>query len=276
MYDVTERKLAEQALQHSERRERDAAERLRALDEMKNTFLAAVSHELRSPLTSILGLSLTLEQQKLSAADRRDLTRRVAQNARKLDRLLKDLLDIDRLSRGNVTPQLRTTDLGALVRGTVDSLELGDRRVVVDTDSVRVPVDAPKVERIVENLVMNAVRHTGPESAVTVRVWPGGGGAFLAVEDDGPGVPPDLETEIFEPFRQGPTASSHSPGTGIGLSLVAMFTELHGGRAWVEEREGGGASFRVFLPGRPPGPLGARNGHAGRRRSASVDPVKAG
>jgi PAS domain S-box-containing protein len=277
MYDVTERKLAEQALQHSERREREAAERLRALDEMKNTFLAAVSHELRSPLTSILGLSLTLEHQKLSVADRRDLTRRVAQNARKLDRLLKDLLDIDRLSRGNVTPQLRSTDVGELVRGTVESLELGDRRVAVETEPVRVPIDAPKVERIVENLVMNAVRHTGPEVSVTVRVWSGGGGAFLAVEDDGPGVPADLETAIFEPFRQGPTASSHSPGTGIGLSLVAMFTELHGGRAWVEEREGGGASFRVFLPGRSPGPLGGRNGRpARRRRSSTVDPVKAG
>jgi signal transduction histidine kinase len=65
-------------------------------------------------------------------------------------------------------------------------------------------------------------------------------------------VPLELQSEIFEPFRQGPTATPHSPGTGIGLSLVAMFTELHGGRAWVEEREGGGASFRVFLPGERP------------------------
>jgi PAS domain S-box-containing protein len=274
LFDVTERKLAEQALRESERRERDAAERLRALDEMKNTFLAAVSHELRSPLTSILGLSLTLEQQELTVSDRRDLTRRVAQNARKLDRLLKDLLDIDRLSRGNVTPQLRPTDVGALARGTVVSLELGERHVAVEAEAVVIPVDGPKIERIVENLVMNAVRHTEPDVSIWVRVWGGGGGAFLAVEDDGPGVRDDLQEAIFEPFRQGPTASPHSPGTGIGLSLVAMFTELHGGRAWVENREGGGASFRVFLPGQPP--QGDAAEHKVRRRKAeAVDAARA-
>jgi signal transduction histidine kinase len=84
---------------------------------------------------------------------------------------------------------------------------------------------------------------------IWVRLWSQDGGAVIAVEDDGPGVPVDLRHEIFEPFRQGPTSSAHSPGTGIGLSLVAMFADLHGGRAWIEDREGGGASFRVFLPG---------------------------
>jgi two-component system sensor histidine kinase KdpD len=242
---------------------------------MKNTFLAAVSHELRSPLTSILGLSLTLEQQRLSAADRRDLTRRVAQNARKLDRLLKDLLDIDRLSRGNVTPQLRPTDVGALARGAIESLELGERRVIVEAEEVLVPVDAPKIERVLENLVMNAVRHTDDEVTIWVRVWAGAGGAFVAVEDDGPGVPDDLQSAIFEPFRQGPTAAAHAPGTGIGLSLVAMFTELHGGRAWVEERVGGGASFRVFLPGEPPADPRHGNGQRGRRRGRTADHARA-
>jgi signal transduction histidine kinase len=68
------------------------------------------------------------------------------------------------------------------------------------------------------------------------------------VEDDGPGIPPDLREAVFEPFRQGPSESSHSPGAGVGLTLVARFAELHAGRAWVEDRAGGGASFRVILP----------------------------
>ena len=252
LYDVTERKRAEQALRESERRERDAAQRLRALDEMKNTFLAAVSHELRSPLTSILGLSLTLERtEDLPAEDRQDLVVRLSANARKLDRLLKDLLDIDRLHRGIVEPQLRPCDIGALARGTVGAMEIPhDRQLVVRADPVEIDADAAKVERIVENLVSNAVRHTTSGGTIWVRVRPHANGAQLIVEDDGPGVPAELRTTIFEPFRQGPGCGVQQAGTGIGLSLVDRFTELHGGRAWVEERSGGGAAFHVFLPGR--------------------------
>ncbi|HET9672389.1 MAG TPA: PAS domain-containing protein [Actinomycetota bacterium] len=250
--DVTERKRAEEALRESERREHDAAQRLRALDDMKNTFLAAVSHELRSPLTSILGLSLTLERSvDLAPEDRQDLVGRLSANAQKLDRLLKDLLDIDRLHRGIVEPQLRSCDVGALARGVLAEMDLpSDRRVVVEAEPTEAHADAAKVERIVENLVTNAVRHTSADGTVWVRVEPHAGGVLLRVEDDGPGVAPEHRRAIFEPFRQGPNRrGSVSSGTGIGLSLVQRFAALHGGRAWVEERPGGGASFRVFLPG---------------------------
>jgi signal transduction histidine kinase len=96
---------------------------------------------------------------------------------------------------------------------------------------------------------------------------------LIAVEDDGPGVPEELREVIFEPFRQGPTSSPHSPGTGIGLSLVGRFAALHGGRAWVEEREGGGASFRVFLPA---GKAPASEEPDGRGRSSTSDRAEAG
>ncbi|MDP9241986.1 MAG: PAS domain-containing protein, partial [Actinomycetota bacterium] len=239
MFDITERKLAEQALQESEQREREAAEQLRELDEMKNTFLAAVSHELRSPLTSILGLALTLERHNLDAEDETDLLARLSANARKLEKLLKDLLDIDRLNRGILTPQLRPMDIGALVRRTIEAMDmLGSRSVLVESDAIVVPVDPPKIERIIENLVVNAAKHTSSDSGIWVRVEQEVNGALIVVEDDGAGVPEGLRADIFEPFRQGPTESRHAPGTGIGLSLVARFAELHGGRAWVEERKG--------------------------------------
>jgi PAS domain S-box-containing protein len=257
--DVTERKRAEQALRRSERkyseafhREREATQRLRALDDMKNTFLEAVSHDLRTPLTSILGSALTLEQAGLGLPreDALDLLRRIAANARKLERLLSDLLDLDRLQRGIISPQRRPTDIAELIRQAVEESDLlGDRTVEIDVqeEGLVAHVDAAKVERIVENLLANAARHTR-EGRIWVRARRDDNGLVLIVEDEGPGVPLELREAIFEPFRQGKGPAAHSPGVGVGLSLVARFAELHGGAAWVEDREGGGASFRVFLP----------------------------
>jgi signal transduction histidine kinase len=169
-----------------------------------------------------------------------------------------------------VEPQYRPVDLAALVRSTVETLDaLTDRAVTLDLQPAVLSADPPKLERIVENLVTNAARHTPPGSCIWVRVVATRDGATVVVDDDGPGVPAALQEAIFEPFRQGSSASSHAPGTGIGLSLVARFAELHGGRAWVEDRDGGGASFRVFIP---TGPDGGRRISAG----APAAPARAG
>jgi PAS domain S-box-containing protein len=257
--EITALKRAEEELNNALGRERDASDRLRSLDEMKNTFLQAVSHDLRTPLAAILGLAITLERDEvqLEREEVRELAGRIAMNSRKLDRMVSDLLDLDRLSRGIVEPRLQPADVAAIVRDLAQQLDVAeDRTVDLDIEAVTIPVDGPKVERIVENLLANTIRHTPPGAHVWVRTRATDGGALITVEDDGPGVPDDLHDAVFEPFRQAPTQSIHSPGAGIGLALVARFTELHGGRAWVDDRPGGGASFHVFLPGAGPAESG--------------------
>jgi len=251
MVDITERRRAEE-LERDLVIERETAQRLREVDEMKNTFLQAVSHDLRTPLAAILGLAVTLGRTDIDIdpAETREMAQRIATNARKLDRLVNDLLDLDRLSRGIVEPVLKPVEVGELVHRLVEESDLlGERTIDVDTRPVVIPVDAAKVERIVENLLANTAKHTPPRARVWIGARPLDGGALIAVEDDGPGVPEEFREAVFEPFRRGPASPEHAPGVGVGLSLVARFAELHGGRAWVEDREGGGASFRVFLPG---------------------------
>jgi signal transduction histidine kinase len=111
-------------------------------------------------------------------------------------------------------------------------------------------VDAPKVERIVENLLTNALKHTPDDTDVNVRVEGRDGGVLIVVDDRGPGVAEEERELIFEMFNRGGDPGRAAPGAGVGLALVAQFAALHGGRAWVEDHPGGGASFRVFLPGR--------------------------
>ena len=273
LLDVTERKEAEAQLERALDVEREATHRLRALDEMKNTFLQAVSHDLRTPLAAILGLAITLERGDIHIEDddARDLAHRIASNARRLDRMVTNLLDLDRLARGIVAPKLESTDVGAVVQRVLDETDLiEDSRLETDLQSVVQPIDAAKVERIVENLLANTVRHTPSNASIWVRVWPEPDGVTIAVEDSGPGVPAEIRDIVFEPFRQGPEAPQHSPGVGVGLTLVRRFAELHGGRAWVQERDGGGASFRVFLPAAGPTELVPPDDHAASGASAGV------
>jgi len=255
MYDVTEQKQAEERLVQALETEKEASTRLRALHEMQNSFLQAVSHDLRTPLTSILGSALTLEQNdgNLDPDDQRDLIRRMAANARKLHRLLTNLLDLDRMSRGIVEPNRGEVDLTQVAAAVIQECKVESHPIELKTrERVLATVDAAQTERIIENLVTNAVRYTPRGTPIWVSVGPHEAGVLITVDDAGPGVREDLKGTIFEPFRQGDEIVTHSPGVGIGLSLVARFAELHGGRAWVEDREGGGSSFRVYLPNAEP------------------------
>src|SRR5262249_59391872 len=155
-----------------------------------------------------------------------------------------DLLDLDRLSQGLLESQRVTVDLADVARNVVAESEVGvDRDVTIDTVETVVAIDVPKVERIVENLLVNAARHTPAHARISIRVRPGDDGAILAVEDDGPGLSPEDRERVFDPLERGASAAAPAPGSGIGLTLVARFAELHGGRAWAEGRDGGGAAL---------------------------------
>jgi two-component system, OmpR family, sensor histidine kinase KdpD len=159
-----------------------------------------------------------------------------------------NLLDVDRVSRGAVEPVRKETDLGDLIARVSLGLDPEERRdIELPRQHVSASVDEGLVERMVANLLGNAVRHTPTGTPVSVRVLEEDGGVVLCVDDRGPGVPDDLKETVFEPFERGSVDSV--VGSGVGLYLVASFAELHGGRAWVQDAVDGGASFRVFFPG---------------------------
>jgi signal transduction histidine kinase len=230
--------------------EAEVSDDLRAQNDIKNTLLHAVSHDLKGPLAGILGAMQTIrraEKLKLTEVEMEDLYGVIEQAGRKAARLVDDLLDLDRLRRGQLQPEREQTDIGALAdRIAAELAPLAGHPVRVESDPVLVDIDPAKVERIIENLLNNAAKHTLAGTPVHVLITGSNSGVTLVVEDEGPGVPDDMKDEIFEPFRQGESARG---GVGIGLSLVHRFAALHGGEAHVEDREGGGARFVVTLPG---------------------------
>ncbi len=224
---------------------------LREMNDVKDTLLHAVSHDLKGPLAGILGAMQTIrrdDELHLTADERQALYEVIEHSGRKMNRLIDDLLDLDRIDRGKVHPQRRPTDMGELARRVVaDTAQLDDHPVRVRADAVMVEVDPGKVERVIENLLVNAARYTPPGTAVLVQITSRPNGIDLVVEDDGPGIPDELKEVLFEPFRQGEESSGR--GMGIGLSLVQRFAELHGGTARIEDAATGGARFVVELPG---------------------------
>jgi signal transduction histidine kinase len=233
--------------------EAKAAEDLRELNDFKDTLLHAVSHDLKAPITAILGAAQALErreQLQLTPDQEAGLLEAIAVSGKRLNRMVSDLLDLERLDRGMIEPECELTDLAELANRMVREVDiLREHPVRVLADPVEISVDAAKVERILANLLSNAAKHTPVGTPVIVRVSARSDGVVLSVEDEGPGIPDDLKQTVFQPFRQGEAARSAGSGAGIGLSLVAKFAELHGGNAWVEDREGGGTAIRVFLPG---------------------------
>ncbi len=247
--DVTARQTAADRLRTALDRERHASEELSQLSHLKDTFLSAVSHELRTPLTAIHGFAATLESHLsvLEPEQVANLLERLRINAVRLDGLLDTLLDLDRLRRGVQVVQRTETPLVEAVEGGLASLDLGTHSLRLDVEDVTCQLDRPKVERIIENLALNATRHTPPGTVVRVTAQRPDD-LVLRVEDDGPGISDDLRDRVFDMFSKGESPEARAAGTGVGLALVHEFVELMDGTIELTTSPLGGAAFEVRIP----------------------------
>ncbi|HLY93692.1 MAG TPA: DUF4118 domain-containing protein [Gaiellaceae bacterium] len=224
------------------------AETLRQSDSLKTALLRAVSHDLRSPLTAIVASAGALANRELDldAADRESLVSTIREEAARLDRVVGNLLDLSRLQSGvtETNPQLWSVD--ELVGQAIDAVGHDEDRIVVelDLDSPPVRVDAAQVERVLANLIENALKFSPAGSPVVVRGEHGATELRIHVVDHGPGIPPADREAIFQPFRRSDGAGSR--GAGLGLAIARGFAEANGGRLWTQD-DGTGAHFVLAL-----------------------------
>ncbi len=232
-------------------------------ERLRNSLLAAVSHDLRTPLAAIYGSSELLVQQTLGLAPAAvDLAQGIASGARRMNAMVGNLLDMARLQSGSVQLNLQWQPLEEVVGSALQALApVMARHEVVTAIAHDLPLldfDAVLVERVLCNLLENAAKYTPPGSRVTVSARQDGDEVVTTVEDDGPGLPPGREEALFEKFARGERESA-TPGVGLGLAICRAIVEAHGGRIWVDagsgERDRHGARFHFTLPvGIPPEP----------------------
>jgi PAS domain S-box-containing protein len=248
--DVTERKKTEQALQRALTTERET-ERLRDLDRLKDEFLSTVSHELRTPLTVILGLAeVSRGSTATDREDRLELLERIFASASDMHAMVEQLLDYSRLEAGKVLLEIRPLPLRDAIVRCIDLAcgVLGARRTSVDApDGLEVQADEHGFERILMNLLTNAVKYSPRDSTVRVAAKAENGIAAISVQDEGVGIPVAERAQIFERFYRG-SQRSGGRGTGVGLAVVRRYVELLGGSVSVESELGGGSTFRFTLP----------------------------
>lgn len=219
---------------------------LNEIDSWKTTFLRAVSHDLRAPLSTMLGMLMVVRDRgtQLSDDQRDDMIARAIEAGERLQQLVEDLLDLERIEAGEIEPRLASVELDQLVRDTLAGLDLGDHPVEVDLHPLTAAVEPTKIDRIVTNLVSNAIRHTPPHTRVDIRLRRHDHTAVLTVEDEGPGLPDHVRASLFDAYR----GARQRGSVGLGLHLVRRFTELHGGTVAAIDRDGGGTRFDVTLP----------------------------
>jgi signal transduction histidine kinase len=232
----------------------DATRRLEELDRAKSSFVAIASHELRTPLTALQGFSELLAMRRLPPEEVSRLAGIMRGEAKRLGRIVNDLLDLSRIERG-LPPALHRTPVAveAALAATAEVFRRGSAThpiVVECAESLpRVDADPDALERILANLISNAMKYSPPGRAVRVRARRANGAAVeLEVEDEGMGIPADALARIFEPYYRAPEAGDTARGTGIGLAVVRSLVEAHGGAISVESAPGVGTRVTFSLP----------------------------
>src|SRR5256886_14313594 len=228
-------------------------ELLRRTDALRAALLSSVSHDLRTPLSSIKAAASSLLQEDVQWDEeaRRSFALAIEQEADRLNRLVENLLDMSRIEGGALKPEKEWYPVDELIHDVLGHMQpiLQGRTVVtkLPTDLPPVELDYLQMDQVLTNLIENAVRYTPTESPIEITAHLEGEQMVISVADRGPGIPPvDLE-RIFDKFYR-VLGTQHTTGSGLGLAVSKGLIEAHGGRIWAENREGGGAVFRFTLP----------------------------
>jgi two-component system phosphate regulon sensor histidine kinase PhoR len=228
---------------------------LRRVDQIRRDFVANVSHELRTPLTAIRGYVEALSEEDAAPQDKTRFLEIIGRHTQRMERLVKDLLRLARLDAGQETLDIVACDTRALAEAVVaDVGRAADERqqrieITVAPGAESVQGDPAKLHDALRNLVANAITYSPEGSTIRIDVTSAGGRVTIAVGDEGPGIPDEDLTRVFERFYRVDKSRARDPGgTGLGLAIVKHLVELHRGRVHVENRPAGGARFMITLP----------------------------
>ncbi len=237
-------------------------------------FVAMAAHDLKNPALAIEIAARMLRDARSSEKDRKSYLDAMGEEARRLRTIVRDLTDDIQVASGRFSVQKTPVDLRTLVQQLIraQSITFSDHQIIVDVrEQCTVLGDVSRLERVVMNLVSNAVKYSPHDTSVRVEVAREESFALLTVSDQGRGITPEDLKVIFQPFGRGRSADTFAEGTGMGLYVVKQIVEAHGGRIEVESELGHGATFRVRLPLAPPGPaiVPVSTPDASRRRSGT-------
>jgi len=226
---------------------------LKDLDRIKSEFVTTVSHDLRSPLTAILGYVELIERAGNVNDQQREFIRRVRLSVDHMTRLVADLLDLGRIEAG-LDASLEVTPISVLARYALDGLrsaaEMKQQKVetVLSDDLPMVRGDPYRLRQMIGNLLENAIKYTPASGEIVVAAVVEGDQVILRVSDSGPGIPASDQPYIFDKFFRASNVPDDSGGTGLGLSIVKSIVDTHQGRIWVDSQLGRGTTFTVVLP----------------------------